>query len=284
MSFDCDVAVIGGGPAGAAAAAWLARHGQRVVLFERDRFPRFHIGESLLASVNDVLEEIGAADLIRAAKFPVKWGATFMPPDGSVERVADFTIAAGEVRQPQTWQVCREEFDDLLLRHAASSGADVREGHRVLDVSFDRDGVDLDVAHTGAPGPPAEKQTMRVRARAVIDGSGRASLLAQRFELRRHEPDLANVAVFSHYTGVPRRQGRRAGDIRVDCAGGPGLVLDDPDLGRADERGGGPAPRRVQGAPAGRAGRPAHAPHRRHSRRRAPDDACSPALAGARRA
>lgn len=215
MSFDCDVAVIGGGPAGAAAAAWLARHGQRVVLFERDRFPRFHIGESLLASVNDVLEEIGAADLIRAAKFPVKWGATFMPPDGSVERVADFTIAAGEVKQPQTWQVCREEFDDLLLRHAASSGADVREGHRVLDVSFDRDGVDLDVAHTGAPGPPAEKQTMRVRARAVIDGSGRASLLAQRFELRRHEPDLANVAVFSHYTGVPRRQGRRAGDILV---------------------------------------------------------------------
>ena len=93
MNFDCDVAVIGGGPAGSTAAAWLARHGHRVMVFERDRFPRFHIGESLLASVNDVLEAIGAADLIRAEQFPAKWGATFMTPDGSVERFADFAIA-----------------------------------------------------------------------------------------------------------------------------------------------------------------------------------------------
>ena len=78
MSFDCDVIVVGGGPAGSAASTWLARSGHRVVLFERERFPRFHIGESLLASTNDVLDAIGANDLVRQAGFPKKWGATFM--------------------------------------------------------------------------------------------------------------------------------------------------------------------------------------------------------------
>ena len=86
MPLDCDVIVAGGGPAGSAAAAWLARAGHRTVLLERDRFPRFHIGESLLASVNDSLTAIGADALVRNAGFPQKWGATFMTADGSVER------------------------------------------------------------------------------------------------------------------------------------------------------------------------------------------------------
>ncbi|HEY6212004.1 MAG TPA: FAD-dependent oxidoreductase, partial [Vicinamibacterales bacterium] len=110
MRLDCDVIVAGGGPAGSAAASWLARAGHRVILFERDRFPRFHIGESLLASVNDVLAAIGADDLVRQAGFPQKWGATFMSGDGRVERYADFG-AAPDVRTPQTWQVPRATFD-----------------------------------------------------------------------------------------------------------------------------------------------------------------------------
>ena len=207
MSFDCDVVVIGGGPAGSTAAAWLAREGRRVILLERDRFPRFHIGESLLASVNDVLEAIGAADLVREAGFPRKWGATFMTPDGGVERFADFAIAR-EVPQPQTWQVPRDRFDDLLLRHAARSGADVREDHRVTGIAFDGGGVTVTFAHPG-------HADARVRAQAVIDASGRAALLSHRFSLRVDEPDLANVAIFSHYAGVPRAAGRRAGDIRI---------------------------------------------------------------------
>src|SRR5690349_3598040 len=207
---DCDAIVIGGGPAGSTAASWLARAGHRVVLCERDRFPRFHIGESLLASVNDVFRAIGVDGTIRAAGFPQKWGATFLPADGSIERYLDFATAP-DVATPQTWQVPRATFDRLLLAHAASSGVDVRERHRVLGVAFDAGGVSATVqrAEDGAEAP------FQIRARVVVDASGRGSLLSRTFNLRVDEPRLANIAVFSHYSGVPRQEGRRAGDIRI---------------------------------------------------------------------
>jgi flavin-dependent dehydrogenase len=131
-----------------------------------------------------------------------------MLADGSNERYADFGIAPA-VPRPQTWQVPRATFDDLLLRHAASSGVIVREAHRVQDASFDEDGVTVRVqeADRGAP--------RSVRAKALIDASGRGGLLSRKFNLRVDEPRLANVAVFSHYAGVPRQDGRRAGDIRI---------------------------------------------------------------------
>jgi flavin-dependent dehydrogenase len=204
---DFDVAVVGGGPAGSSAAAWLARAGRRVVLFERDRFPRFHIGESLLASVNDALEAIGAEAAVRSRGFPAKWGATFFTADGSIERHADFA-ASPEVRAPQTWQVPRAEFDEVLLRHAAAAGADVREAHRVLDAAFDPAGVTVSWRDE-------TERVGEVRTAAVIDASGRFGLLARKLGLRRDEPRLANIAVFSHYSGIPRPDGRRAGDIRI---------------------------------------------------------------------
>jgi flavin-dependent dehydrogenase len=206
---DCDVIVAGGGPGGSTAASWLARAGHRVTLFERDRFPRFHIGESLLASANDVLKAIGVDGAIRDARFPEKWGGSFMSADGRIDRYADFSEAPG-VPNPQTWQVSRETFDEILLRHAAAMGADVRERHRVMDVEFSP-------GHVTAVVQPLEPGAapFTVRAQAFVDASGRGSLLSRKFNLRVDEPRLANVAVFSHYAGVPRRADRRRGDIRI---------------------------------------------------------------------
>ena len=181
------------------------------MVLERDQFPRFHIGESLLASINDALDAIGAQDLIREAGFPHKWGATFLTANGSIERYADFG-AAPSVRAPQTYQVERSVFDHLLLQHAATSGADVRQRTQVVDVIFDRHGATV---HTR----DAEAMPASLRAACVIDASGRGTLLSRKFDLRIPESKLANVAVFSHYSNVPRRAGRRAGDIRIVARG-----------------------------------------------------------------
>jgi FADH2-dependent halogenase len=206
-SFDYDVAVIGGGPAGSSAAAILARDGHKVVLFERDRFPRFHIGESLLASVNEAFDALGVQDKVRAMGFPQKWGATFGTGDGTVELYAGFAEPGG-VPQPQTWQVERARFDEMLLDHAEECGVEVLQGYRVLDATFGFDGATVEVNE-----PLGNRKVTRVKA--VVDASGRWGLLARKFSLRVEEPRLANIGIFSHYSGVPRQEGRRAGDIRV---------------------------------------------------------------------
>jgi FADH2-dependent halogenase len=203
---NCDVAVLGAGPAGSAAALALARRGRSVVVCERERFPRFHIGESLLATANDCFAELGLAARVRAAGFPEKRGASLLVFDGTAGRPVDFTTSR-EVRQPQTWQVCRERFDELLLDAARAAGAEVREGRRVERVDFGADGVVVRFVEDGAAG--------ELRARAVVDASGRGGVLARQLDLRRDEPRLANVAIYAHYSGVPRLPDERSGDIRI---------------------------------------------------------------------
>jgi flavin-dependent dehydrogenase len=203
MTYDFDFAVAGGGPAGSSAAIALKNHGHSVVLFERETFPRFHIGESLLSTANEAFAKLGVADRMAAASFPEKWGARLLTHDGQSGRGVDFASVT-EVMRPQTYQVPRAEFDRILMERAREVGVDVREAHRVNNVDFTSDGVILDV-----------NDAQRIRVRALVDATGRFGLVAKKFNLRNDEPRLANVAVFSHYTGVPRLEGDRPDDIRI---------------------------------------------------------------------
>ena len=129
-----DVAVIGGGPAGSAAASTLARLGHRVILFERERFPRFHIGESQLPWINEILQKIGAEDVVAREGFVQKWGASFTTSTGDADQYADFAQAF-EVPRPQTIQVPRERFDQFCwtrcrVWRSCAAGAD-HEGRGV---------------------------------------------------------------------------------------------------------------------------------------------------------
>jgi FADH2-dependent halogenase len=178
-----------------------------VIVLERERFPRFHIGESQLPWINEILTAIGADKAMASAGFVEKWGASFVPPDGSGEFYADFT-QAWEVPSPQTWQVPRARFDQALLDHAAACGARVLQGRRAERAVFDDDGVTL--THTGEAGDQAD-----LRVGAVVDASGRAGFLARQFGERRHDEVLRNIAVHRQFEGIPRREGRRAGDIRM---------------------------------------------------------------------
>lgn len=201
-----DVAVVGGGPAGAATATRLAQRGRRVLVLEREAFPRFHIGESQLPWSDEVFRALGVESAVAAAGFVEKWGASFTSADGSVEKYADFSIAP-ETPRPQTYQVPRAAFDRLLLEHAAASGAQVVHGAQAFDASFASDGATLRYRAAGA--------TCEVHAAAIVDASGRTGFLARRLGGRRYDPVLRNVSLHGWYEDVPRRPGRRAGDIRM---------------------------------------------------------------------
>jgi len=206
--YDFDFAVAGGGPAGSSAAIALGQRGHSVVLFERDTFPRFHIGESLLSTANDAFAALGVAERIEAARFPQKWGARLYTHDGRSGRSVDFT-SVREVTKPQTYQVCRQEFDRILLERAREVGVTIQEGHNVTACELTPEAAILDVTSRG------DAVTRRVQVRAIVDATGRGGLIARKFDLRTYEPRLANIAVFSHYSNVPRLEGPRPDDIRL---------------------------------------------------------------------
>ena len=200
-----DVVIIGGGPAGSTAAALLAAAGRDVVLLEKETFPRFHIGESLLPFNVQLFRRLGVADQIDA-RFIQKWGAQIFSSDGSVNRYICF--ADGMVPgHPMAFHVLRSRFDELLLLNAAGRGADVRQAREVVEArGSHRDG--WVITSRGADG-----QTSTLRARFLLDASGRDAFIASRGRLRRMSPHLRKAAVFAHFTGVARDEGRAAGDI-----------------------------------------------------------------------
>ena len=193
-----DVAIIGGGPAGSTAAALLALAGRRVEVLEKDRFPRFLIGESLLPRGMEIFERTGVLPKIEAAGFVRKFGAEIVSGCGT--RESRFYFKDGfRPRGDSAFQVRRAEFDKILLDHARECGAGVREETAVAGIHFSDDGVVLDLS--GSEGPS------QLRARYVLDCSGRASCLANKFGLRRGYPDLKKLAVYAHYENVGRPEG-----------------------------------------------------------------------------
>ena len=201
----CDVAVIGGGPGGSTTATFLARAGLRVLLFEREAFPRFHVGESLLPATLPLFDRLGVHEEIARHGFQVKHGATFTDQEMGLEHT--FYFLRGKPWPAHAYQVPRAEFDALLLRHAAKQGADVRQPATVSAVAFDADGATV----AGV----AEDGSFNLRTKFLVDATGREGFLASRVGRRDRVPNLGKVALFAHFRGAARAPGMDEGNIQI---------------------------------------------------------------------
>jgi len=199
-----DVVVIGGGPAGSTTATLIAQRGYKVQLFERERFPRFHIGESLIPETYWVLKRLGMLPKMQQSRFVQKHSVQFVNANGKLS--APFYFWDNKPHEcSQTWQVVRSEFDKLMLDNAREHGVEAHEGVRVVDVLMEDDRA-RGVRVKGEDGRERE-----VPAKVVVDASGQVGLIQNRLRLRVWDPVLNKGAIWTYWEGAYRDQGRDEG-------------------------------------------------------------------------
>jgi flavin-dependent dehydrogenase len=197
-----DVIIIGGGPGGSTLAAYLAKAGVNVGIFEREIFPRFHIGESLLPASMPIFKETGFYEKLKAGKYIEKFGARFI--DYRSEDEVYFGFQDGFNSDiPSAFEVERAEFDKDILAHAANCGATVYQPERVKDVQLLEHSVIV------------KTNKSEYEAKFLVDATGREAMMGKKTGERVLNQDLNNVAVFAHYTGVARYAAQSEGDITV---------------------------------------------------------------------
>ena len=203
----CDVAVIGGGPAGSTAAALLARRGYKVIALEKAHHPRFHIGESLLPMNLPIFERLGVLDKVRALGV-YKAGADFEADNARGYNTFAFANALGD-SPPHAYQVWRQDFDQMLFNNARDSGADAREGHEVVGIESAGPRLTYLEVHTD------DGLRYRIQACYLVDASGRDTFLAAKRKLRRKNREHQSAAIFGHFRGAEPRSGKDAGNISM---------------------------------------------------------------------
>jgi flavin-dependent dehydrogenase len=203
----CDVLVIGGGPAGSTIAALLAERGKSVTLVEKDRHPRFHIGESLLPFNMPLFDALGIRDAIERIGMP-KFGIEFVSPHHTKPSLLEFADGWHKDKA-SAFQVRRSDFDEILLRNAAAKGATVIEECRVTEIAFP------DAGGAIAAGSNEDGTTRRWQAKFVVDATGRDTFLAARLKLKQRNRQHESASIFGHFTNAERLPGRAEGNISI---------------------------------------------------------------------
>jgi len=204
-----DTIIVGAGPAGSTAAALLAEKGHRVLVLEKETFPRYHVGESLMPFCWHTLDRLGVVDRMDRIGFQQKHSVQFVSTDGKVSKPFYFFLH-DDHPSAVTWQVERSEFDQMLVEKARANGAEIREGHRVLDVIREADGSVVGVVAEDGEGTRRE-----IRSRIVVDASGRDCLVAGKNRWRNRDPELNKIAIWTYYEGAMRDPGLDSGSTTV---------------------------------------------------------------------
>jgi flavin-dependent dehydrogenase len=212
MKTKYDVIVIGGGPAGSTIASILSREGKKVVLFEKEKFPRHHIGESLMTDTYFTFQRMGLLEKLKSSAFVRKYSVQFANPAGKESRPFYFFEALHH-EAAVTWQVTRAQFDLMLIEHAADVGTDVYQETQVKRVLFEGSR-----AH-GVEALMKDGTTVQFEAPVIVDASGQSAMLSNRFGWRVRDPKLKKAVLYSYFKGAHREP---------DLNGGATLVLRTP--------------------------------------------------------